>query len=290
MAAAAQQAAAAARATENDRTATRATIQVEAEIGEAIVLDADEEECVEGEAAVEAFARSMGLVSQDTYVSIPPPGSASESSFAMPGAVEGASVLDAVLHQGSGSASAPGGEDLGQSVVSTSVHRRAPSQAVGPSTEVVVDVQTSDYIVLEADEEECVEGEAALEAFERSMGLVSKDSYMSAPPPGSASESSFATPGSTEGTAVHDALLHQPLAVLGATSSCVGPQSLCSADGRAGPVQDVLAGSAEAPAERVPSKARPKTRQESGISGGSSCGSAGPPHQPSAQPSAGQTL
>ena len=44
MAAAHDQAAAAARALENDRRATRATIQVEAEIVNAIVLDADEEE------------------------------------------------------------------------------------------------------------------------------------------------------------------------------------------------------------------------------------------------------
>jgi len=39
-----------------------------------------------------------------------------------------------------------------------------------PSTEADIDVQTSDYIVLEPEEEGCIEGEEAVAFFERSMG------------------------------------------------------------------------------------------------------------------------
>ena len=189
----------------------------------AIVLDADEEEAA--------------LVSKDTYESIPPPGSASESSFATPSAAEGAAVRDTVLHQSLAVRQLQKrrrGDGLGQSVVSTSVHHRVPTQAVGSSTEVDIDAQTSDYIVLEVEKEGCIEGKNAVEFFERSVGLVSKDGHVSVPPRGSASESSIATHGAAEGMAVRDAVLRQPLAALRATSSGIGSQSLSSASAGGG--------------------------------------------------------
>jgi len=66
------------------------------------------------------------------------------------------------------------------------VTKDVPKTVPQPSTKADVDNQPSDDIVLEPEEEGCIEGEEAVAFYERSMGLVSNDGYLSVPPRGSA--------------------------------------------------------------------------------------------------------